>query len=200
MVERKTRWEDVEYKRVSVSSPAIEEFFECVDESYCSGGAFLARFDVTDPKVFSQALHDNYFDLNEIAHAFLNAPSARAALPELNIKPGFEVDLFLEESTPLAWEGTLAHMLLIGGADGQLFETVDYARRVCHAFVQELVGTNWLHSYVGYDSGKWAGWFWGEEWDETFVVYDRDQVRFWLLCLTDMLDDDPPDDWVSRNG
>lgn len=33
--------------------------------------------------------------------------------------------------------------------------------------------------------GAWTPWFYDVAWDPSFVIFNRPQMKFWILCMTD---------------
>jgi hypothetical protein len=60
--------------------------------------------------------------------------------------------------------------------------TEDKARRLSREFVAAIG-----HDYTQVFSieGAWTGWFLDVAWDSSFVVYDPQRMRWWILCMTD---------------
>jgi hypothetical protein len=79
-------------------------------------------------------------------------------------------------------EGALTVTLLRGGAYKQFTGTEDEARRLSREFVT-VIGHD--HAQVFKIEGAWTDWFYDVAWDSSFVIYDAQCMRWWILCMTD---------------
>ena len=178
-------WEDVRYEHVDIVWPAIDRFLDAVRQTHVNGGAVLACFVASDPQAFDQAAHRDIQGLDHLFLTFLNADSVKAAVPELQIGDISADLLRLRYTVALGMEGELTHLLLTGGAYRKFEGSEEEARTLSRDFVSAMVNGRHLSASVMSSDAPWTEWFYDVAWDTTYVIYDPQVRRFWLLCITD---------------
>jgi hypothetical protein len=151
---------------------------------FVNGGAILGCFSPNNPKVFDGEVR-NHFQGGNVFITFLNSPSVKLSLPELDIEsPSVEL-MALRSTVPLVMEGELTHLLLSGGAYKRFDGSVDDARTISRNLMTAMIDNRCLTPLVASSSAPWTKWFHGIAWDYTYIVIDHEVPLIWLLCLTD---------------
>ncbi|MBN9692008.1 MAG: hypothetical protein J0M24_17335 [Verrucomicrobia bacterium] len=174
-------WSDVHYAEQPLTDARLEAYLAALRPLYPNGRVLLRCFQPTDAAAFHSASRHDWRGRDHLLSSFLNAPSIRAFLGELQIPSPLRLPAFHCYSA-YEMEGTLTVTLLRGGAYQMFPGTEDKARRLSREFVAAIG-----HDYTQVFSieGAWTGWFLDVAWDSSFVVYDPQGMRWWILCLTD---------------
>lgn len=176
-------WENVEYRCVAPTTPAVQAFAGKMASLYANGGCLIRRFEPRTPAVFDLALRHDLRGLAPLLSSFLGRPEVQAALAEARVGEAALDAVPFRAIGTYELEGALTQILLWGGAyRGGMPE--EPARLASRALVDELTGDR-RHAHVFAIEGAWTPWFRDVAWDHSFVVLDADRRIWWTLFMTD---------------
>jgi len=174
-------WSDVHYAEQPLADPRLEAYLAALRPLYANGRVLLRCFQPTDTVAFHSASRHDLRGFDHLLSAFLGAPSIQVFLRELQIPSPLKLPTFHHYSA-YEMEGALTITLLRGGAYQKFPGTVDEARRLSREFVT-AIGHDYAQVFKL--EGAWADWFYDVAWDSSFVVYDPQRMKWWVLCMTD---------------
>jgi hypothetical protein len=139
------------------------------------------------PGLFREALNGEFTGLPHILRCFLESPTVRAAIPELEIPEQPKIPPHACVLGAFEWEGTLTQLLLADGAYVRSSLQEEEARKLSLEFVDVVSGGDRDRMIVFRWSGPWTEWFYDVAWDRTSVVLNSGQGEegWWVLCVTD---------------
>jgi hypothetical protein len=185
---RDAKWQDVQYRRLPFTDPAIDRYCEAVKSIYANGAARYAAYEATNA--------DDFYSAYQFDHVgWMRSPIEYLLGSELVLaefageSPGGERfdGLEIVRQGGCQFEGLLADTLLGGGAYHGWTGTVDEAKTLASDCVTGLrtlapEGQPWASMLV---AGHWCSFFHDICWDYTFVVQFPYHCRWFVLCATD---------------
>jgi hypothetical protein len=176
-----TLWSNVHYAEQPLVDSRLQAYLEALRPLYVNGRVLLRCFQPTDSGAFLSASRSDLRGLDYLLAAFLGAPTIQELLGELRIPAPLKLPRYHFYSA-YEMEGALTVALLRGGAYRQYSGTEDEARQLSREFVT-AIGHNYPQVFK--IEGAWTGWFYDVAWDTSFLVYDPQHMRWWVLCMTD---------------
>lgn len=174
-------WEDLVLRPIIFEDKAIKETLQIFAEERVNGGALIYCFEMPDNPVFWRPSED----LREFFSKLLLSEEARKAMPELKISDYFTCEPDFELGRPFLFEGEISESLYYGGAykkfQGTPAQAIDIARRFCKAIYADRI----LDIAIYRTYSHWTKWFYDVAWDVTWMLFDKNLNRLWVICLTD---------------
>ncbi len=174
-------WSDVHYAEQPLTDARLEAYVAALRPLYANGRVLLRCFQPTDTVAFHSASRHDLRGLDHLLSAFLSAPTIQVFLGELHIPSPLKLPAYHYYSV-YEMEGALTVTLLRGGAYKRFAGTEDEARRLSREFVAAI---GHEHAQVFKIVGAWTDWFYDVAWDSSFVIFDAQRMRWWILCMTD---------------
>lgn len=178
-------WDDVLFRVEEIESTEVSTLLAALRQVYANGNVVLRSLRAENPAAFDHALRIDFQGTEKSLRTILTHATVVAGLPELRIEIPLAKPPEFRWSSVFGMEGDLTHMLLDGGAYERFRGTVEEARWMTRRFMESVFGTDLHRLWASTSSTPWTTWFYDIAWDTTFVVWDRQQRRFVLLCCTD---------------
>jgi hypothetical protein len=167
-----------------VNSPKIDRFIDAIRKSFVNGGIIIAGFEPDNREDFDVAARLNLVTTNKQLSTFLTRPSVRAGVPELQLPESLDPLPINHFMGRYGLEGLLIDILLDGGAYKKFDGVSEEARRIGREYVDELVGDN-VRDVLAVRVELLTKWFYDVAWDHFLMIYDQQERRFWLICITE---------------
>jgi hypothetical protein len=182
----RTMWEKLQLENIPITHPELLQFVHSLKVVFSRGGALLYHFQVSENLTFDWFAYRNRLEEIDGLHKILSLPALRAAAAELMIDPAL-LEIGQPVVLPDAFDlsGRLTRKLFYGGPHNQDSFDAHEALQKASSFVEQILQDRYTEVVVCVFYEPWADWFFGEGWDETYLIYDKRHRQIWLLCLTD---------------
>jgi len=175
-------WSKVHYSEQPVTDPRLNAYLSELTPLYVNGRVLFRCFQPTDSAAFQAASRHDLRGLDHLLTSFLSAPTVRLALTELQLPSKFKGSPPFHYYSAFEMEGALTVALLRGGAYKRFAGSEDEARRLARGFVS-AIGHDYAEVFK--ITAAWTDWFYDVAWDSSFVVLSQQQLKWWVLCMTD---------------
>ncbi|UKS26606.1 hypothetical protein LOZ80_34685 [Paenibacillus sp. HWE-109] len=177
-------WQPNSLKYIQINSLIIEEVKRLYSYSHANGGVILACFEVINKDVFSTIPFMN-IEYKLYFENLLSCYDIVTSLPELKIGTPFHDDVIFERSTPFILDGEIASTLFNGGAYRRFQGSPRDAKNIAEKLCDTIIDGRYAEVILFKTNSPWCDWFFDVAWDYTWIIFDKQKCRFWLMCLTD---------------
>ena len=170
------------FEVITFDDPRAERYAAAVRTTHVNGGIVIACFRPNPHVPVHEMIHGVSWP--SVAQAFLRNASVRRALTDLDVPEEVTLGGVCAQGS-YEFEGGLAQTLVSGGAYVSWAEREDDARAVARDFVESLSEGRRASLMALRIDGAWAPWFFDIAWDSTYLAWNYDSDRWWLICSTD---------------
>lgn len=176
-------WRELEVTHVQLDHSAVGLLLMELLETHAK--VAFGCFELSDHPVLEWFGSRNRLDEFDFVRTLLSNSVIRETLPGLEI-PKKVPSLDATWGTSFILDGTLAQVLVNGGAEFAFSGTDSEAKDMCLNFCDALFEGRYSENLL-YDSfDAWTPWFSGNpNYDHTWFCVDKRLSRFWLLAITD---------------
>ncbi len=179
-------WKEVDYQLSDLNHPDVLRLVDVLETLYVNGDVILRSFEPIDPDLYDKARVSDLQGTDYVIKTFLRSPKVMATLGDDIQMTEDDVENFQYVwQSVFEFEGSLNHMLALGGAYKSGFHIEDYIREVSRNFVNAIVPDGFLNTTVYRCSSAWTNWFYDIAWDRTFIIKNPVEKKWILLCTTD---------------
>ena len=178
------------YEPAEATGSALAALLDALRATRLNGAAVAGRVravGVSEPDLWFRT--GSVVDADTSVRDLLTSGAVREVLPDLLVPEPWPLAapprFAREPGDALSLDGTLASILVAGGAYGRFPGSAAEAKRLASAAVHDLVEDRYedVALYVSWEA--WSPYFRGVAWDATFLVVDRRDLAVTVLATTD---------------
>lgn len=178
-------WKEDTLKPIAINDPVINEFVDVFKNLYINGDVIVSCFHVTNHQVFQELPWWESDKYNSYIKNLLTSTDIINGVPKLNISTKIENNIELKNINSLILDGDFAIKMIKGGAYNKFKGRPQEAKTLGGEFCKCLFQGRFLDIQVFYSDKCWTNWFYDVNWDSTWIIFDGQEDKLWLICMTD---------------
>ena len=183
--QRHDMWAVVDFERIDLPFPAVEQFLKEMRPLYANGKVEHAAFTLPEHPVFEWFASRNQYHEMGFFEEFWKARGPKAALPYALRDLNFFDQKYFSFGSPFQLGGGLAWMLSAGGPYNRFERGGVEAKRLGEEAATEILAGGYDDALAFQCGVAWSDFFLDVAWDHTFLVIDRKRRVIHALLATD---------------
>ncbi|MCS1350908.1 hypothetical protein [Mechercharimyces sp. CAU 1602] len=172
-------------KKLVINSAEMDHVIKSIEKTHLNGGILVECYKVINEDIFQILYLSN--DYQENLEKLLMLPDIKSSVPALNLNEGLQCRPDFKLCHSFSFEYELVCAIYEGGAYKKFDGTTREARTIAANFSDYVFGLgDKLPNIKAFNSFKpWSSWFFDVAWDISWLIFDMEDKKLWLICITD---------------